>query len=183
MATASALNIDTFFSLFNAFSTWPGILAFSICLPAVLTAELYQFWSTSDMNALFSPRQTPRTRSLVVTLTDMSTRVKKKRASANLLVISSATHASQLCALALPSVRTQDKHRGSAIWTHDRCALLVSTLEMHVPTPQARLPTLTPHPSASTTLTSIRALVDGVAFLDARPTRSAKPKMIRIEQS
>ena len=106
---------------------------------------------------------------------------QKEKTSANLLVISSATHASQLCALALPSVRTQDKHRGSAIWTHDRCALLVSTLEMHVPTPQARLPTLTPHPSASTTLASIRALVDGVAFLDARPTRSAKPKMIRIE--
>lgn len=54
--------------LIDALLAGPSILAFAILLSASFAAQLDELRSPSNMNTFFAPRNTPRTRSLIVTL-------------------------------------------------------------------------------------------------------------------
>lgn len=64
------LDAHAFLALVGALPARPCVLTFAILLSAPFTSQLDELRSTSDMNTLFVPRNTSRTRPLIVALTD-----------------------------------------------------------------------------------------------------------------
>lgn len=70
MTPSFPLDAHAFLALVGALLARPCVLTFAIFLSAPFTSQLDELRSTSDMNTLFVPRNTSRTRPLIVALTD-----------------------------------------------------------------------------------------------------------------
>jgi hypothetical protein len=163
--------------MFGALLAGPSVLAFAILLSTSFATQLDELRSPSDMNTLFAPRNTPRTRPLIVTLpkeknTSSDPDHNTQRRTTHLFIIATTILTRQLGPLVLLAT-PKDKHGRSHIGAHPHRDLLLHTLLSQLSTPLTWFSTFATNARFATTLASVDTLIDGVPFLNTCATGSS----------